>query len=305
MDKICKYLIGVDSGGSKCDVIITDTGMRRIASGTFKSEHLSEKGTSAFTESLLIGINNILEKHRIIYSEIAGICIGVAGARNNDVKTAISRLVSKSMNFRNVLTVGDTEAAIQGAFGDDDGIVLICGTGSILFGRINNKIFRAGGWGKILGDYGSGYDLGRKAIMKLVRDFDLSAEETLFSVKIKKIHGIDKSAIINKIYHGHFPLHSLAPLVIECAAMNDENCRDVVNTAVDELIYLIRVFFKTTRRRKKIKLALLGGIIENDNFLSGKLKSAIGKRFGNKIEIIKPEQKPAFGSALIAKKSFV
>ncbi len=51
------------------------------------------------------------------------------------------------LSFSNIIVESDSEIAYQSAFGDGDGLLLICGTGSILFGKRNGVEVRIGGWG--------------------------------------------------------------------------------------------------------------------------------------------------------------
>ena len=64
--------------------------------------------------------------------------------------------------------------------GDEPGVVLIAGTGSIAYG-VNHDGFaaRAGGWGYVLGDEGSGYWIGRQALAAVVREADGRGPKTL------------------------------------------------------------------------------------------------------------------------------
>ena len=64
-----------------------------------------------------------------------------------------------------------------GGAGDRPAIVVIAGTGSIAYGCSAEGFTRVGGWGPLLGDEGSGYDLGRRALQTAARMADGRLEE--------------------------------------------------------------------------------------------------------------------------------
>src|SRR5213078_4483038 len=78
-----------------------------------------------------------------------------------------------------VLVVNDALIALAAGAGDDPGIVIISGTGSIVYGR-NERVeaARAGGWGHMIGDEGSGYWIGREALAAVMRAGDGRGPET-------------------------------------------------------------------------------------------------------------------------------
>ena len=68
--------------------------------------------------------------------------------------------------------------ALIGAFGFGDGIAVICGTGSVTFGKWKGETCVAGGYGHNEGDPGSAFSLGIGALRYLARVFDGRKEET-------------------------------------------------------------------------------------------------------------------------------
>ena len=56
------------------------------------------------------------------------------------------------------------QSAMAAVLGDKDGIVLICGTGSIVLARRGNRTAQVGGYGSFAGDAGSGYWMGRELV---------------------------------------------------------------------------------------------------------------------------------------------
>jgi N-acetylglucosamine kinase-like BadF-type ATPase len=74
---------------------------------------------------------------------------------------------------RIVRVISDAEAALLGALGDEPGILVLAGTGSIVLGRDGRgRWARAGGLGPLLGDEGSAFWLGRDWLRERARRGD-------------------------------------------------------------------------------------------------------------------------------------
>lgn len=79
-----------------------------------------------------------------------------------------------------------------GGAGDAPAAVVIAGTGSIAYGCSSEGFARVGGWGPLLGDEGSGYDLGRRALQTAARMADgRMAEDPAFLSAILRFYGVE------------------------------------------------------------------------------------------------------------------
>jgi N-acetylglucosamine kinase-like BadF-type ATPase len=73
-----------------------------------------------------------------------------------------------------VHVISDAQAALLGALGQQPGVLLLSGTGSIVVGRnARGRWARAGGLGPVLGDEGSGFWLGREWLRATVQNGNL------------------------------------------------------------------------------------------------------------------------------------
>ncbi len=297
------FFIGIDSGGTKSELLITDSENNFVIGKSYNAVHYSVSGK----EKLLAHLQNIIAdavyKKKLNLFNCRGICIGLAGVREQNVKKELQMHLSKLLGFKNILIDSDSSIALYGAFGGNDGLILICGTGSILFGLINNKFVRIGGWGKIIGDYGSGYDIGKSAIKNLAVEYDRNVKLSRLSRAIERKYSINRKNILNIIYRDNFDLQKLVPLVLEYADKNDKDAKKIINKAVDELLYHFEVFFSTIKLKKKIKVAFSGSILENKNALSEKLKNKLKSNFGN-IILTNKKHTAAEGAVFLAKNKF-
>lgn len=162
---------GIDGGGTKTTVEVCGQNGELVKRKTFGAFNLNSIGEAAF-EQLLGEIFDFIKA----CGEVHTVCIGAAGISNPSVQM-LTEKVKKEKKFPGELLLrGDHEIALYGAVRDAAGCILIAGTGSICLGKKNSnseeKLIRAGGWGHLIDDGGSGYSLGRDALNAVVQSYD-------------------------------------------------------------------------------------------------------------------------------------
>ena len=184
------------------------------------------------------------------------------------------------------------------------GALLIAGTGSIIFGKDSSgNVHRVGGFGRFLGDEGSGNTLGRKGLTAIAKDFDGRSEKTSLTERLKKHFGIENSAqLITEVYRNNFDMASFAPHVIETAKDGDETAIKIIEDESDELILHVKSIYKMIGT-EKLKLCLVGGTIATENFYAELFRKKVNEQLPA-VSIIPAENPPEIGAAFMAK-SFV
>lgn len=298
------YFIGIDSGGTNCRISASDTGLEVFSSIVYPSVHYSTVGCDEFSSHTASNIRLFLEQSKLEIRDCHGICAGVAGARSKQNKEEIRDSISGLLNFRKVVIDSDTAIAYEDAHGDKDGLVLICGTGSVLFGRINGEQVRLGGWGKILGDDGSSYFLSLNFLKKLVKYFDRYEETAGIEHLLKEKYGIDRNNIIEKIYHRKFEIASLSPFIVEQAAKGDPLCMHVADTEAESILELFEAFTNRYKPKKQTGIAFTGSLIENKNYFSDTLRDLMITNFEKEFFILENPVTPVNGALKIAINKF-
>jgi N-acetylmuramic acid 6-phosphate etherase len=102
----------------------------------------------------------------------AAVGIFLAGNRRPADAARMIRLMEIVWPRSRHVVGNDSLSAMAAALGNGDGIVLICGTGSIVRARRGDKNVQIGGWGSLGGDRGSGYWMGRELVRGVIHDFD-------------------------------------------------------------------------------------------------------------------------------------
>ena len=300
-----KYFIGIDGGGTKTECIITDEHYNQLYSLTGGPLNLLSSPPSESSRTILQLINSCLSKLNITPTHLVCIGIGAAGAgRIEDSEKLVLNLkdLLPPSIILNIIT--DAEAALEGAFNGKPGCILISGTGSIIWGKDQNGlVHRCGGFGKIIGDEGSGYMLGKKGLITAAKEFDCRDEKSLITELLKDKYYIKSGQdLINAVYKNNLDIAGIAPLVLTSAVNNDKVALEIIDKETDELLFLISCMMKKLKK-ENIQISFVGSLISTINVFSNILKNKISGSF-KLIKIKEAEYSPAMGAIFIAKKKF-
>lgn len=131
-----------------------------------------------------------------------------------------------------------------GGAGSDPAIVVIAGTGSIAYGCAPEGFTRVGGWGPLLGDEGSGYDLGRRALQTAARMTDGREEENpAFLKEILQFYGVNTPHELISAVNGpdsREKIAACAKAVCMLADGGDPTAQELLAHSAHELALLTR-----------------------------------------------------------------
>ncbi len=232
-----QHVIGIDAGGTKTHGLLADHSGHVVAEAMGPGANISTGGELAVEKALHEVIDGLLADRDVAPAAIA---IGMAGAERADDHRVVRAILRRIARGTRAVVTHDALIALVAGAGDGAGVVVISGTGSIAFGRDReNRSARAGGWGYVLADEGSGYWIGRQALTAVMREFDSRGPATSLTPLILSALGLDGPADIGpRVYHGELPLASiaaLAPLVGQAAQAGDRLAADIVARAAGEL----------------------------------------------------------------------
>lgn len=302
-----KYLIGMDGGGTKTHCIITDQSCNILYECNGGPSNFLILGTEKVSETLSGLIKECILQLNIEAIDIQSIVIGTTGAgrRSDAEKLEHDFLVyaaSIGLKINDFHVESDAKAALEGAFSGNPGCILIAGTGSIMFGKDESgQVHRVGGFGRFIGDEGSGFMLGKKGLTAVAKSFDGRGEPTILKTLIYEKFNINSpELLISEIYRNNFDIAQVAPLVIEAAEKEDKIALSIIEQEIHELLLHINAM------RQKIKadilnVSFIGGILSNDNIYSRLFDRRINEQYAD-VKIKPPDNIPAFGAVLMAKK---
>ncbi len=292
-------IIGIDGGGTHTRGILSRGG-KLIAESKSGTTRVGAVGVGESCERLLNVVIDLCEQAEIESEEIDAIVIGLAGVWLEEEKMRSAHLMKtlargQDMTLNDIIVTSDAELAIEGAFDGGQGVILIVGTGSIALGKAGKKkLLRCGGWGIELDDEGSGAWIGKEGLTAIVRALDGRGKKTVMTDKFAQLYpniDIKQPRTIVKAYaERSFEYHHLTPMVMKSAEEDDKVALEIIDRAAYHLMELLEAIAKNFTG-KTIKVAPMGGIIENDTLLAKKLKDRIKSH--DKFKLSEPK-----GSAL-------
>jgi N-acetylglucosamine kinase-like BadF-type ATPase len=307
------HVLGIDAGGTKTVCVLADATGRLVAKARGGSANLHAAGELAveevlreLTEEVLDFANNDPGRLRGDPTIVpAAICVGIAGVDREDEAQTVRAIMRRIGYKSRVLVVNDALIALVSGARDDPGIVIIAGTGSIVYGRnASFEAARAGGWGHMIGDEGSGYWIGREALAAVMRGSDGRGPETALTAQVLANFNVaDVSRLPSIVYDREMPRMSVAavgPIVQRVAAAGDPVAIRILERAAEELVLGARsVTAQLEMRGDPFTFYLAGGVFRVVPWLAHELPRRL-MEVAPRAQTALLTAEPAMGAAWLA-----
>ncbi len=253
---------GIDGGGTKTAVVVVDSTGREVARCVTSTSNAAVVGH----ERAATVLHDVLEeaaRRAGTNLPLAAAWFGLSGSdRPEDHDFLIPRLEDVAVE---VTMTNDAELALAG-LPDRVGVALVAGTGSISLGRnAAGKKARAGGWGPIFSDEGSGYDLTRRMLRAFAAERDGRGPKTSLTHRLLGHWQIeDPFSVINRIYDPATTkgdIAGLSGIVVEEAAGGDDVAARILDDAAAELASLGAAVARQLALGPEIAVAFVGGLL--------------------------------------------
>ena len=214
-------VLGIDAGGSKTVALLADGEGRVVGEGRAGGANLQAHGELEVEKVL----HAVIDQATTNRGALDAVCLGLAGVdREGDL--AVIRDIMRRLGFKErALIVNDALIALVAGAGQGPGLVLVSGTGSIAYGvSARGVAARAGGWGSALGDEGSGYWIGRRALTAVTKAADGRGPATMLSALVLRHFSLSRpEQLVTEIYDHARGRQSIATLgaVVEHARAAD------------------------------------------------------------------------------------
>lgn len=279
-----RLIVGVDGGGTKTKVIVADEQGRELATASGPGSAVRPPGgASQAAEVIAEAVREALSAGALADETPSVLCAGLSGAGREPERLAVRDALRRLNVADHVIVEPDASIALEDAFGDGPGILLVSGTGSSCFGRSPTGAFgRCGGWGPSIGDEGSGAWIGRRALSIVAASADGREPETALLGAVLTALELENSEGLIGWAQTATPatLARLASTVITVAALGDQRANSLLTMAAEELVTHVRALARQLflEERATIPVALAGGLMERGSFLrklvEHRLKSA-------------------------------
>lgn len=274
-----KYLIGIDSGGTKSEIVAYDLEGNSIYKniGGFGNPAVNFDETISNVCTL---IDSCLEE--LGRGECLLVGIGMAAVETGNYVEVIQNYINNKFRV-NTIVLNDAEMTCKAYLGNKDGILVVSGTGSSCYVQKNGIGEMVGGWSHILGDEGSGYHTVIEAFKKIVYMYDRQiAFDSLSDALLEKIGGKTRSHIMDYIYTNEKnTIASLFKTIVNFSNNNNSDAIKILENAGKHLAEVTCVSYDMKKFDKEIIIGLKGGVFYNSNHVLSSFKNEINKKISN------------------------
>jgi glucosamine kinase len=275
--QVSGFIIGVDGGGTRTQVLVCDEAGTEVTSFDAEGSAIRPHDVSRSAHIIVAAVRSALLGVPEAAGNVKALSVGVAGAGRRNQRDALTSLLSQADVADEVFVEADAAMAMEDAFGEGPGILLIAGTGSVAFGRSPTGVFaRCGGWGATCGDEGSGYWLGRRALSAVTAAADGREPDTaLTGAVLTAVQANDVDDLIGWAAAADVAqIASLASSVLQTAAGGDLRAGTLVMLAAEELMLHVRTLGRKlfVDERAAMEIALSGGLLARGSLLRKRLE---------------------------------
>jgi len=305
-----QVFLGVDGGGTKTRVHCINASRKSLGEIVTGCTNWNSVGDETAAANLRDGIEGVLKAASVEKNRVAGICLGMAGVDRPEDQEKLQKIVHQilpNVATKRTKIVNDGEVSLaSGTDGVLEGICVISGTGTIVIGYKDGVNYRCAGWGPMLGDRGSGFNIGTDALAAVTRAHD-DGTTTLLSKLILEALGLKHATELIPWAYKDTEWARFAALsrhVFEAAAMADPVALRIIDTAAQSLAANIEVVYSRANFKEvpKVDIVLAGGNLAHQlgaGILATQLKEKLTTRFPN-AHVLFPSIDPSLAAALMA-----
>jgi len=256
-------VIGVDAGGTKTRAAAFDK------NGCAVAEAFAGCGNVVLSYDDAKAA--IAEAIRSVWNDSCSyIAVGAAGASAGELSDRLAAELSAEFGVKTSV-MSDAELALNAAFGPTaDGMLVISGTGSVVYLRQNGVFTRVGGWGHLLGDGGSAYCTGMTALQTITSLRDRNQPDEILERTVFDALGIDGiSGLVKYVYapeRTKADFAKLAPVIDGLAESGHPIAADILWKSADMLSEDAATAIRRTGITA-VEIALTGGHITHSDTL--------------------------------------
>lgn len=254
--------VGIDGGGTKTEVVAVDRTGAEIARQRTGTSNAAVIGHDAAAATLSTALADIAHQCAVD-PPFAAAWFGLSGSdRPEDHRRLLPTLAPLATS---ITITNDAELVLSGLPGGI-GVAIVAGTGSIAFGRNHaGRRARAGGWGHVFSDEGSGYDLTTRMLRAFAAEADGRGPATTLTPRLLDHFGLhEPHQIIARVYDQAMTkgeLASLSTLVTEEAENGDAVACAILDSAASSLAELGLAAARTLGLLEGLPLVLTGGLL--------------------------------------------
>ena len=227
--------IGIDGGGTKTEFAVVTASGCVLKSTVKPGSNPNDAGYAASEEIILGGLRELITEFPAVRGVFGGIAGMSTGTHAQKLESAIKKLYPKIRSR----IAGD--AINLFAIHDGAEMVVISGTGSVVFVRTGDTYTRLGGWGYLFDRAGSSYDIGRDAVCAALGEEDSRSEPSDLSRRLREKMGVSTVwEHVTALYKGgRSYIAGFASQVFEAYSAGDETAKRIIDSNAKALAELL------------------------------------------------------------------
>jgi N-acetylglucosamine kinase-like BadF-type ATPase len=303
------YVIGIDGGGTKTEAVVLGADGKQLSALTGKATNPHAVGFDTAMQHLTELLSEIWTNPAYGREFCIGIAIGLAGVDSPQEKQKVLEAMERFLQQQSVKSTvsisNDAEIGLMATLGKQQGLVVISGTGSIVYGITpEGDKLRTGGWGHLLGDQGSGYAIGLQTLRAVMQSHDGVYSQTRMTELILKEYGfLSPVELKSYIYAPVIKKQDIADFarfcIVSAEEHQDEQAILILHLAAEELAMQTKALIHKHPAFASGDLVLSGSIFKHSCYMYKSFESQIRDTFPQ-LHIHMARQTPAYGAALLA-----
>ena len=297
-----RIIIGIDGGGTKTvGILTTETGqhLAQVQSGPANYHVVGETQTQAVLEAV---VGKLCEKAGVSRTSPIRFCLGMAGLGRVADRKVIGRICDELGIREDRILTHDAHIALIGGTERQEGVIVISGTGAIVYGiDADGREARASGWGYLLGDEGSGYDIAIRGLRAVARAADGRSHPTELTHRIlNRLELNEPNALIRWVHAAsRDAIARLAEIVFDTARTADRVAERIVDDAADELVCAAGSVIEQLEFIEPFDVVLSGGNLIHQPVFADRLRRQLTE-IQPEASVLLPKHEPAYGAVLLA-----
>ena len=304
-----RLLLAIDGGQTATKSLIARADGTVLGGGLGDpSDHFHIEGGIEKNRRAIVGaIDDALAATGCPPEQICAVGLGLTGAGSR-VPAIVEEMVRERASPREITVVPDYVTNLAGASGGEPGVVLIAGGGAIGYGvTAQGDEAIAGGYGFLLGDEGSAFNIGLRAIAAASRGADFRDQQTMLTEVVVDHFEVERVRQLPRIiYAAGFSrerISLLAPNVVRTAEAGDSAAIEIIRNAGEELartaLGVMRQLFEPGAA---VVVYMTGGVFKSGALLLDPFRTLLQQQWPE-AEPRMPRFPPAVGGLILAAQS--
>lgn len=304
------YVIGVDGGGTKTEAAAYDMSGKQLGGSQGESSNPQAVTYEKAISNLKELFDGLFAQSGLDPSYCKAVCLGLAGVDSEEARAPFREALAiyareKGSAFR-LMIKNDAEIAVMAANGSSHGIIVISGTGALVYGITEaGSRHRIGGWGHILGDAGSGYDIGLRTLQAVMKSYDGVGPKTALTDMILEKHGFSTPVSLKEYIYGPAikkrHIAEYAEICIRAAEAGDELAIELIRDAASQLAGMVLAMQKMDASLVEAPVGVTGSIFKHSRLFLKTFQDRI--RRDSNATVMLSMQPPVFGAGRLALQS--